>query len=185
MARPHPLIRVRAAALGPRGYWGRRQAPLIGDQSPKDCAWFGAGGEAILQALRAGSKGMRQSLWSGPASITLAAFNRRTVDLWGVGERWLLPDERSNSDMFAWLGWVQYQTQPLALGDTTGECSSPLAKIVWYYHTHLAPQLSAVRWTQGSQRMVSSDTHLTTIISGSVIPKLILLAVSKGVQSRN
>lgn len=83
---------------------------------------------------------------------TLAAFNRRTVDLWGVGERWHLPDEGSNNDMFAWLRWVQYRSQPSALGDTTGERSSPLVKIVWYYHTHLAALLNGVRWLKEVQR---------------------------------
>lgn len=68
--------------------------------------------------------------------------------------------EGSNTDMFAWSRLAQCQSRPSALGDKTGERSSPLFKIVWYYHTHLAAHLSAVRWPQGSQRMVSSDTHL-------------------------
>ncbi|PCH94955.1 MAG: hypothetical protein COB84_06850 [Rhodobacteraceae bacterium] len=34
----------------------------------------------------------------------------------------------------------------LALGDKTGERSSPLFMIVWYYHTHLAEHLNFNIW---------------------------------------
>ena len=35
-------------------------------------------------------------------------------------------------------GKAQRRSSSLALGDKTGERSSPLFMIVWYYHTHLA-----------------------------------------------
>jgi len=41
---------------------------------------------------------------------------------------------------------AQRRASSLALGDKTGERSSPLFMIVWYYHTHLAVHLNFKIW---------------------------------------
>lgn len=137
MARTHTLSRAGAAALGTKGALGERAfSPDCGSNAHLVWAWFGGEVERqFSKRSRAGSKGWRSRPLVGPSVETLAAFNRRTVDLWVArGERHLL-GERSNTDLFAWLGRAQCPLQPSALGDGTGSAATPFSSGVVRPHT--------------------------------------------------
>ena len=87
------------------------------------------------------------------------------------GERHF-PNERSNGDMFAWScdGSIPTHDHPHR-GMQRGRAADPLAKIVWYYHTHLAVPLSTVRCPKGSQRKRVTDPHLAVPLSTVRCPK--------------
>lgn len=58
LPRLHEVVWMKSSPrIGHGGIGGSWNAPLIGGQSSGDCAWFGVGGEAYLQALRVGFRG--------------------------------------------------------------------------------------------------------------------------------